>query len=188
MYTSTPQSPLPFSLLHHFLPLTSFLPVSPSARFPLIILFSILFPSIILSSPPPPPPPPLPCHFYLHLLPLSPLFPLLHPPSLLLSFFLSSLPFAPYHSIPSLLLLSPFSLEILQLYLLPVRRSPSFLLSIKGYFRCRVSIDISTAPFFYKASSVPHHLRVPLEVQTPTAHHRMCPLRGTCVARPLHLQ
>ena len=119
MYTSTPLSLLPFSLLHHFLPLPSFLQVSPAAPppvftplFPLIILF----PSIILSS--------LfsPCfrHFYLHLLPLSPLFSLLHPPSLLLSFFLSYLPFAPYHSPPSLLLLSPSSLEILQLCLLTV--------------------------------------------------------------------
>ena len=38
-----------------------------------------------------------------------------------------------------------------------------------GYFRCRVSIDIHTSPFFYKAGRVPHKLRVPQEVPTPIA-------------------
>ena len=53
------------------------------------------------------------------------------PSSSVASFFLSSLPFGPYHSPPSLLLLSPSSLEILQLCPLTVFHPllPPFLLS-----------------------------------------------------------
>ena len=40
---------------------------------------------------------------------------------------------------------------------------------------------MSTPPFFYKASRVPRQLRVPQEVPTPVAHHKMWPLRGELV-------
>ena len=106
---------------------SSFLPVSPSAPplfslpyyspFPSFFFLSSFFPSSFLLSsfslfPL------LPCGFCLYLMSISPLLPvpLRHPPSpSLLSFFLSYQPFAPYHSPPSLLLLSPFSLEFLPL-------------------------------------------------------------------------
>ena len=102
MYTSTPLSPLPFSLLHHFLPLLSFLPVSPSAPpfpsyHPLFHPLSFYHPLLSLSSL-------LPCHFYLHLLPLSPLFPVFIP---LCCFSLSFSPPSPLFLIILPLLYSP---------------------------------------------------------------------------------
>ena len=127
MYTSTPLSLLPFSL-QHFLLLPSFLQASPP-------IFAPLFPLIILQMF-------HPLSFYHPHLSLSPhasvtfisIFCLFPPFSILLvcfSFFLSSLPFGPYHSPPTLLLLSPSSLEILQLCPLTVFHPllPPFLLS-----------------------------------------------------------
>ena len=100
-------------------------PSSFSPRFPLIILHcSILFPSIILTSLFPPMLPSL-------LSPSSASFPP-SPSSSVASFsFSPPSPLGPYHSPPSLLLLSPSSLEILQLCPLTVFHPllPPFLLS-----------------------------------------------------------
>ena len=135
MYTSTPHHLSPSLFFIIFFPYPPF-----SFRFltlPPPLVFVPLFPSfplslssfpssLLLSSSPLFPP----C-FPVTSISIFCLFPLLHPPLLLISFFLSSLPFAPYNSPPSLLLLSPSSLEILQLCLLPVFHPllPPFLLS-----------------------------------------------------------
>ena len=61
-----------------------------------------------------------------------------------------------------------------------VRAEPSDPKRTMGSFRCRVRIhrQIRTSPIFYKVSRVPHQLRVPWEVPTPIAHHKLCPCGG----------
>ena len=46
--------------------------------------------------------------------------------------------------------------------------------------------QIHTSPLFYKASRLPHQLRVPLEVPTPIAHHKVGSLRGCQIDNVKH--
>ena len=162
MHTSTPLSPLPFSL-HHIFPLPSFLPVSPSAP-------PLVFHSPFLSYHP------LfhPLSFYHPLLSLSPcfpvtfisifcLFPLFFPFFILLRCFsLSSSPRSSSLLLTPILpllyfdLLSPFSLEIPQLYLLPVFHPllPPFLLSLPTF----VLLIFSHSPISLSISLLHFHI------------------------------
>ena len=48
--------------------------------------------------------------------------------------------------------------------------------------------QIHISPFVYNASRVPQQLRVPREVPTPIAHHKVCPLWSFIVgpSREIH--